>query len=105
MNQINAILVALFSGAIKAYRLLISPFLGAQCRFAPSCSAYALEALQLHGACRGGWFALRRICRCHPWGGCGYDPVPPRGIPTIAHPSPKPSAPPPACTGSAHEPQ
>lgn len=92
MNALNTFFVALLSGAIKAYRLIISPFLGAQCRFVPSCSAYALEALQTHGACRGGWFALRRICRCHPWGGCGHDPVPPRGTPTIDKPSQPPSA-------------
>lgn len=101
MNALNNFFVALFSGAIKAYRFLISPLLGAQCRFAPSCSAYALEALQTHGACRGGWIALRRICRCHPWGGCGYDPVPPRGIPSIDNPSKTPLA----SAGSAHEPQ
>lgn len=46
------------------------------CRFVPSCSTYAVEALEAHGAARGGWLALRRICRCHPWGGDGYDPVP-----------------------------
>ena len=46
------------------------------CRFVPSCSTYALEALEAHGAGRGSWFAVRRICRCHPWGGEGYDPVP-----------------------------
>lgn len=46
------------------------------CRFIPSCSVYAVEALECHGAVRGGWYATRRICRCHPWGNCGYDPVP-----------------------------
>lgn len=49
------------------------------CRFEPSCSSYALEALEVHGAGRGGWLALRRICRCHPWGGHGWDPVPQAG--------------------------
>ena len=63
---------------IRAYRLIVSPLLGANCRFAPSCSAYALEALETHGALRGGWLALRRIARCHPWGGEGFDPVPRR---------------------------
>lgn len=46
------------------------------CRFVPSCSSYAAEALEMHGAGRGGWLAVRRICRCHPWGGSGWDPVP-----------------------------
>lgn len=60
----------------KLYRFAISPWLGANCRFEPSCSTYAIEALQLHGALRGSWLAARRISRCHPWGGSGYDPVP-----------------------------
>jgi len=58
------------------YRLLISPWLGNNCRFEPSCSQYALEALREHGAFRGTCLAVRRIGRCHPWGGSGYDPVP-----------------------------
>ena len=58
------------------YRFTISPWLGNNCRFEPSCSAYALEALREHGAFRGTWLAARRIGRCHPWGGSGYDPVP-----------------------------
>lgn len=62
---------------VQAYRLLLSPWLGRNCRFAPSCSEYALEALERHGALRGGWLTLRRISRCHPWGGEGFDPVPP----------------------------
>jgi putative membrane protein insertion efficiency factor len=62
---------------IQLYRLLLSPVLGVNCRFAPSCSAYALEAVERHGAMRGGWLAARRILRCHPWGGAGFDPVPP----------------------------
>ena len=63
---------------VHAYRLLVSPWLGANCRYQPTCSAYALEALEKHGAIRGGWLAARRIVRCHPAGGSGYDPVPPR---------------------------
>jgi hypothetical protein len=61
---------------VRAYRLLLSPWLGHACRYQPTCSAYALEALERHGALRGGWLAARRIGRCHPWGGAGYDPVP-----------------------------
>ena len=61
---------------IHAYRLLISPWLGSNCRFDPTCSAYALEALRIHGALKGGWLAIRRISRCHPWGGSGIDNVP-----------------------------
>lgn len=61
---------------IKAYQFLISPLLGANCRFAPSCSAYAIEAFQRHGALRGGALTFKRIIRCHPWGGSGFDPVP-----------------------------
>ena len=62
---------------IAGYRLLLSPFLGANCRFYPSCSAYALEAIDTHGALRGTWLALRRISKCHPWHPGGVDPVPP----------------------------
>jgi putative membrane protein insertion efficiency factor len=61
---------------IQAYRLLLSPVIGPRCRYLPSCSEYALEALARHGVRRGGWLALRRVLRCHPWGGSGYDPVP-----------------------------
>ncbi|MCP5201794.1 MAG: membrane protein insertion efficiency factor YidD [Gammaproteobacteria bacterium] len=65
-------LVALIHG----YRVVLSPLLGPRCRYLPSCSAYALEALERHGLLRGGWLAVRRVLRCHPWGGSGYDPVP-----------------------------
>ncbi len=61
---------------IKGYRLLFSPWVGYNCRYLPTCSAYALEALEKHGAIKGGWMALRRIGRCNPWGQCGHDPVP-----------------------------
>ncbi len=61
---------------VQAYRLVFSPWIGRACRFQPTCSAYALEALDRHGALRGTWLTTRRLCRCHPWGGQGYDPVP-----------------------------
>jgi len=70
--------------AIRGYRLAISPLLGTNCRFTPSCSAYAIEAIERHGAVRGAWLAARRLARCHPWGGAGYDPVPPN---RISHPT------------------
>lgn len=61
---------------VRAYRLLLSPWVGHGCRYQPTCSAYAMEALQLHGGIKGSYLAARRILRCHPWGGQGYDPVP-----------------------------
>jgi uncharacterized protein len=61
---------------IRAYRLVGSPWLGRHCRFQPTCSEYALEALERHGAARGLWLTLRRLARCRPGGGAGYDPVP-----------------------------
>ena len=67
---------ALLIGLLRAYQLLLSPLLPAQCRFHPSCSTYAVHALKQHGSVRGSWLALRRLLRCHPWGGGGYDPVP-----------------------------
>ena len=65
-----------FSLPVRAYRLVLSPWVGHGCRYQPTCSVYALEALERHGALRGGWLAARRILSCHPWGGHGYDPVP-----------------------------
>ena len=65
-------------GLIRVYQWLVSPLLPRACRFAPSCSEYAAEAIALHGVARGGWLALRRLLRCHPWGGDGFDPVPQR---------------------------
>jgi len=67
---------------VRVYRWVISPAKAAlfgplgRCRYSPSCSEYGLEAIRVHGAARGSWLAVRRICRCHPWGGCGDDPVP-----------------------------
>lgn len=64
---------------VRAYRLLFSPWVGHNCRYQPTCSAYALEALEKHGAIKGAWLAIKRIGRCHPWGSDGYDPVPKPG--------------------------
>ena len=63
-------------GLVKLYRVAISPWLGMNCRFQPTCSEYAIEALRRHGVFKGAWLAAKRIGRCHPWGGSGYDPVP-----------------------------
>jgi len=65
-------------GLVRFYQLAISPWTPAACRFTPTCSAYAIDALREHGAARGVWLAMRRLAKCHPWGGYGYDPVPPR---------------------------
>jgi uncharacterized protein len=62
---------------LRAYRFAISPLYGQVCRYHPSCSAYALEAVTVHGSLRGSWLAVRRVARCHPWAAGGYDPVPP----------------------------
>lgn len=62
---------------VRGYQLAISPLLGSTCRFQPTCSHYMIESLRRHGPARGLWLGLRRIGRCHPWGGHGYDPVPP----------------------------
>lgn len=61
---------------VRAYRLIFSPWVGFNCRYQPTCSAYALEALEKHGAFKGAWLAARRVGRCHPLGSDGYDPVP-----------------------------
>ena len=66
----------LLSLPVRAYRLVFSPWVGFNCRYNPTCSAYALEALEKHGAIKGGWLAFRRILRCHPWGRSGIDNVP-----------------------------
>jgi uncharacterized protein len=83
----------LFTLMIRVYQVAISPmivaFLGpsARCRFRPSCSQYALEAIQLHGAAAGCWLALRRLARCHPWGACGDDPVPDHKVTASSFPA------------------
>ena len=62
----------------RAYKLTLSPLIGNQCRFLPTCSDYGKQALLDHGPVRGGYLTLRRLCRCHPWGASGFDPVPPK---------------------------
>ncbi|MCC6386168.1 MAG: membrane protein insertion efficiency factor YidD [Dehalococcoidia bacterium] len=62
--------------AVRGYQRVVSPVLPPACRYQPTCSAYALEAIERHGAFRGAWLAVRRLLRCTPWGGSGYDPVP-----------------------------
>lgn len=71
-------LSAVLRGLIRAYQLVVSPMLPRSCRYLPTCSDYAAEAIQTHGAPYGAWLALRRLLRCHPWGGSGWDPVPGR---------------------------
>lgn len=66
----------LFILFIKFYRYCISPLIPPRCRYTPTCSQYALEAISKHGAVKGGWLTLKRLARCHPWGGHGHDPVP-----------------------------
>jgi putative membrane protein insertion efficiency factor len=73
------VLRALVLALIRFYRKGISPFLPASCRYTPTCSGYALEAVTRYGVLKGGWLTGRRLLRCHPWGGSGYDPVPEPG--------------------------
>ncbi len=63
---------------IRFYQIFISPWFAPSCRFMPTCSQYGREAVETHGIIKGGYLTLRRILRCHPWGGCGHDPVPPK---------------------------
>jgi putative membrane protein insertion efficiency factor len=78
-------MVSLLRLLLKLYKLTLSPFLaaltggpGTGCRFVPTCSEYFVQAVEAHGVLVGGWLGLKRLCRCHPWGGSGYDPVPER---------------------------
>ena len=75
-THMRVFLVWLLILPVRAYRLLLSPWIGHSCRFQPSCSVYAIEALETHGPVHGLWLTLRRVARCNPCGGSGYDPVP-----------------------------
>jgi len=75
-NVVSKVLAWPLIQLVRLYRVAISPWLGANCRFDPTCSSYAIEALQTYGVLKGSWLAAKRIGRCHPWGGSGYDPVP-----------------------------
>lgn len=73
---IRSVLVTILILPVRFYQKFISPLTPPSCRFTPTCSLYAVEALRKHGPVKGLWLAIRRILRCHPWGGSGYDPVP-----------------------------
>ncbi len=77
LAPLSALVQALLLGLVRTYRFALSPWLGSACRFTPTCSAYALEALQSHGPWVGGYLASYRVLRCHPWCDGGHDPVPP----------------------------
>ena len=76
--MLNKILIFPLIALIKFYQYAISPWLGKNCRYEPTCSHYTLEALKVHGLFKGGFLGIKRIMSCHPWGGSGYDPVPPK---------------------------
>jgi putative membrane protein insertion efficiency factor len=76
LNLLRKIISALLLGFIRLYQLLLSPLLGAKCRYTPTCSAYAVDAIKKWGPWKGGWLALKRIASCRPGGGSGWDPVP-----------------------------
>ncbi|WP_074587687.1 membrane protein insertion efficiency factor YidD [Pedobacter antarcticus] len=76
MRLFNRIFSWFFLLLIRLYQVLLSPLLGASCRFTPTCSQYGIEAIKKHGPFKGGWLTLKRIGRCHPWGSHGHDPVP-----------------------------
>lgn len=71
-NPLQWILIAI----VRLYQLVLSPILGPRCRFQPTCSSYTIDAIKLHGGLKGSWLAIKRITKCHPWGGHGFDPVP-----------------------------
>lgn len=80
----TGLLARILIGLVRAYQLVLSPLLGPRCRFQPTCSSYAVEAITVHGGLKGGLLTAKRILKCHPWGGFGYDPVP-KGTNKAAH--------------------
>ena len=76
MKTLKKMIIFITLLPIRFYRTCISPFTPASCRYVPTCSEYAMIAIQKYGPLKGGWLAIKRICRCHPWGGHGHDPVP-----------------------------
>ena len=76
LKSLGRLLALPMLGLVWLYRMAISPWLGNNCRYDPSCSEYAMDALRIHGAFHGSWLTAKRIGRCHPWGSSGYDPVP-----------------------------
>jgi putative membrane protein insertion efficiency factor len=74
--MLRKLILKILIGLVRLYQGMISPFLGAKCRYDPTCSNYAVDALKKHGIFRGSWLSLKRFMSCHPWGGKGYDPVP-----------------------------
>ena len=78
MAKTHSPLQRLLTAFVRFYQLFISPLTGPRCRFIPTCSSYAIEAINVHGGLKGSWLATRRICRCHPFCEGGYDPVPPK---------------------------
>ena len=88
MSRFSNIVARMVVGIIRTYQYFLSPWLGRRCRYTPTCSDYAAEAIKLHGLIHGGWLALKRITRCHPWATFGLDPVPRKNTPD----NPKPLA-------------
>ncbi len=78
LHAVTAVVGFVLIAVVKAYQLVISPLFPSSCRYTPTCSHYMIDAVKIHGPFKGLWLGLKRIGRCHPWGGMGYDPVPPR---------------------------
>ena len=76
MNRVNKLIGMLLVAPVKLYQWILSPLLPDACRYTPTCSQYMIEAIKKHGPLKGSWLGLKRVARCHPWGGHGHDPVP-----------------------------